>query len=102
MRALFYVIFPAAALIAALYFTWEGFQASPVTTVASKSELPRYAATNAQWLRLNRQGDPEFRAQAVTVDYYADESARMHGVSLDALGGTASPWHVEAPEVREP
>ena len=102
MRALFYVILPAALLIGALYFTWEGFASAPSAAQLAASELPRYAATGARWLRLNRQGEPEFRAHAATVDYYADESAHMHLVSLDALGGAESPWHLEAPEARSP
>lgn len=102
MRALFYVILPAALLIGALYFTWEGFITVPEASVARATELPRYAVTGAQWLRLSRQGEPEFRATAVSVDYYADESATLHTVTLDALGGASSPWHVEAPQAQAP
>src|ERR1700741_5503110 len=102
MRALFYVILPAGLLIAALYFTWEGFTNAPSAAQVAASDLPRYAATGARWLRLNRQGQPEFRAHAASLDYYADESANLHLVALDALGGAESPWHGESPAEKMP
>lgn len=102
MRALLYVVLPAVLLLAALYFTWEGLREPPPPAVAAAPEAPRYAVTGALWVHLDRQGDPEFRARADTIDYYADESARMTTVSLDGLGGTASPWHIEAPAAQAP
>lgn len=96
MRAL-YVLAPAALLIAALFFTWQGFQESPTAAVAAAPELPRYAVTGARWLRLGSQGQPEFRAQAAAIDYYADGTAKLRAITVDSLGGYESPWHVEAP-----
>jgi len=96
MRIL-YLLVPAALLAAALVFTFYGFEAAPEAAAAPTEEPPRYAATGVQWLRLGREGEPEFRVEADTLDYYADESVVMKKVRLDALGGYSSPWHIEAP-----
>lgn len=92
-----YVLAPIALLAAALFFTWQGFQAPPAETATVQPEPPRYSVTGAQWLRLGRLGEPEFRAEAASVDYFADGTVRLHTISVDALGGYESPWHVEAP-----
>jgi LPS export ABC transporter protein LptC len=97
-----YLLIPAALLTAAMIFTLYGFQETAETAVAPAADPPRYAATGAQWLRLGREGEPEFRAEAETLDYYADESVRMTQVRIDALGGYSSPWHLEAPRAQSP
>ena len=101
MRIL-YLLVPAALLAAALIFTIYGFQESEPAAAAPAAEPPRYALTGVQWLRLGRDGDPEFRAEAESLDYYADESVQMKKVRLDALGGYSSPWHIEAPRGSAP
>jgi len=101
MRIL-YLLIPAALVVAALIFTWHGFQEPAPVAAAPAGEPPRYALTGAQWLRLGSEGEPEFRAEAATLDYYADESVVMHEVKLDALGGYDSPWHIEAPRGQAP
>ncbi len=90
-------------IFAVLVFLGRGLLSPTAETAAthaaaSSQELPRYAVTGAQWLRLNLRGEPEFRAQAQSIDYYADDSVQLHGLVLDALGGWTSPWHVQAPE----
>ncbi|MCI0749060.1 MAG: LPS export ABC transporter periplasmic protein LptC, partial [Nevskiales bacterium] len=60
-------------------------------------ESPRHTATGVQWLRLNRQGEPEFHARATTLDYYADETVRLRRLTLEMLGGLDSPWRLTAP-----
>lgn len=102
MRALLYVVLPAALVIAAIFFSWQGLQAPPPDAVAGVAEQPRYAVTGAQWLRLGVTGEPEFRAEAAAIDYYADGSARLRAISLDALGGYDSPWRIEAPQGEAP
>jgi len=101
MRILVLLV-PAALLAAVLIFTLYGFQEPEPAAVAPAEEPPRYAATGVQWLRLGREGEPEFRAEADTLDYYADESVVMKKVRLDALGGYSSPWHIEAPRGTAP
>jgi LPS export ABC transporter protein LptC len=101
MRIL-YLLIPAALVAAALIFTFYGFEEAPETTAAPSVEPPRYAATSVQWLRLGAEGEPEFRVDAATFDYYADESVAMTKVRLDALGGYSSPWHIEAPRGSAP
>ena len=97
MRTLFLLV-PLVLIVAALLFTWQGLQEPEPVAATALPEPPRYAATGVEWLRLGRDGEPEFRAEAETLDYYADESVVMHKVKLDALGGYASPWHIEAPQ----
>lgn len=101
MRIL-YLLVPATLLTAALIFTFYGFQEIAETAAAPAQEPPRYAATGVQWLRLGSLGEPEFRAEAETLDYYADESVVMKQVRIDALGGYNSPWHLEAPRGQAP
>lgn len=101
MRIL-YLLVPAALLIGLLLYTWQGFPEAGGAPVAPVQEPPRYAATGVQWLRLGREGDPEFRAEADTFDYYADDSVVMHQVRVDALGGYGSPWQLEAPRGQVP
>jgi LPS export ABC transporter protein LptC len=101
MRLLFLLV-PVALVAVALAFTWQGFQEPAPAAAAAQAEPPRYAITGAQWLRLGRDGEPEFRAQASTLDYYADESVVMKEVTIDSLGGYRSPWHIEAPAGRSP
>jgi LPS export ABC transporter protein LptC len=102
VRALLYVVLPAALIIAASLFTWQGLQTPPEPAAVAAAETPRYAVTGALWVRLDREGNPEFRARAASVDYYADESAQLRTIALDALGGAESPWHLEAPEAQSP
>lgn len=103
MRAFFYVVVPAALIAGALYLSWEGLRRqAPAPAAAAAGEPPRYAATGVVWMRLGRDGEPEFRARAEALDYYADESVSLREVKLDALGGYSSPWHVEAPRASAP
>ncbi len=101
MRIL-YLLVPAVLLAAVLIFTFYGFQEPGQAAVLPSEEPPRYAATGVQWLRLGREGEPEFRIEADTLDMYADESVQMKRVRLDALGGYSSPWHIEAPRGSAP
>lgn len=101
MRALF-VLVPVLFVAAAVVFTWHGFQEPAQAPAAPAAEPPRYAITGVEWLRLGRDGQPEFRARAATLDYFADESVTLGDVQLDALGGYRSPWHVEAPRGTAP
>jgi len=97
-----YLLVPAALVAAALIFTFYGFQEPAEVTPRPAQEPPRYAITGVQWLRLGREGEPEFRVEAETLDVYADESVEMRKVRLDALGGYDSPWHLDAPRGQAP
>ena len=94
---LLYLAVPAVLVLAALFFTWQGFQAPLPGATTPEKDPPRYAVTGAQWVRLGVTGEPEFRAQAANIDYYADGSAKLRPLRIDALGGFESPWHVQAP-----
>lgn len=100
MRFLF-LLLPVALVVLALTVTWT-IQEPARTAVTRAEEPPRYAVTDVQWLRLGRDGEPEFRAYAESLDYFADDSVSMKAVKLDALGGYRSPWHVEAPRGNAP
>jgi LPS export ABC transporter protein LptC len=101
MRTL-YVLVPVALVAGAALLSLRGFQDRAPEAPAPAAEPPRYAATGVEWLRLGRGGEPEFRARAAALDYFADESITMRDVKLDALGGFSSPWHVEAPRANAP
>lgn len=96
MRTL-HVLAPAALLLAALFFAWRGFQPPPRESAGVQPEPPRHSVTGAQWLRLGSLGQPELRARAAAIDYFADGSMKLRTITVDTLGGAASPWHVEAP-----
>ncbi len=101
MRLLY--LFLGVALVAvALVFTWEGMREPEPVAAAPTQQPPRYALSGVQWLRLGQDGEPEFRATAKSLDYYADASVTMRDVKLDALGGYSSPWHLEAPRADAP
>lgn len=97
-----YLLLPAALLAATVYFASREDVASTPAAVSGAAEPPRYAVTGAEWVRLGRDGAPEFRARSESIDYFADESAKLHGISLDALGGVKSPWTLSAPEGASP
>ena len=97
-----FLLLPAALLAAALYFIFAEEPQPARAGAAAITEPPRYAVTGAELVRLGRDGEPEFRARAVTIDFYADESAHLHTIALDALGGAKSPWHLEAPDAGAP
>lgn len=101
MRTL-YILGAALLLVAALFFAWQGLQAPPSEARAEAPEPPRYAVTGAEWVRLGSRGEPEFRAQAAAIDYYADGTVKLRTITVDALGGHGSPWHVEAPAGEAP
>jgi len=94
------LLVPVALIIGALLLS---FHEEPARAPAAPTqEPPRYSVTDAHWLRLGSDGEPEFRAQAASMDYFADESVKLREVKLDALGGYSSPWHVEAPRGSAP
>ena len=74
MLRIVYLLIPAALITAALIFTFYSFEEAPEAAAAPSAEPPRYAATGVQWLRLGSDGQPEFRVEAATFDYFADES----------------------------
>ncbi|HUR40360.1 MAG TPA: LPS export ABC transporter periplasmic protein LptC [Verrucomicrobiae bacterium] len=101
-RALLTVGVPAALALGATFLSWRSLQAPVPEAVAPAAEAPRYAVTGAQWLRLGPGGQPEFRASAASIDYFADGSAKLRTIRLDALGGYDSPWRIEAPAGEAP
>jgi len=100
MRVLFLLV-PAAIVVAALMLSWRTEESAQAAALRAE-EPPRYAVTDVTWLRLGTDGEPEFRAHAQALDYFADDSITMTDVTLDALGGLRSPWHVEAPRGSAP
>ena len=97
-----YLLLPAVLLGATAYFVLNEAPAPAPAESTASSEPPRYEVTGAEWIRLGRDGTPEFRARAQSIEYFADQSAHLHGLSLDALGGVQSPWTLSAPEGRSP
>lgn len=87
-------------LIAALGF-WLARQPEYLsegeTVKSEEPATPRYTLTGASWLRLDSKGQPQLRAQAVQIDFFDDDSARLETLSVDALGGLDSVWRLSAP-----
>lgn len=87
---------PAVVIVIALMLSWRTEESAQAAALRAE-EPPRYAVHDVTWVRLGADGEPEFRARAESLDYFADDSVAMKQVTLDALGGLRSPWHVEAP-----
>lgn len=97
-----YLLVTLAAAAAVWAVLNERLEAPAAESVAPADALPRYALANAEWLRLDARGEPELRVRTESIDYYADDSAQMGMLTLDALGGTESPWTLTAPRGRMP
>lgn len=83
----------------AALLTLQNFhKAGTRSAAASTQELPRYTLKNAQWTRLDGNGQPEYVAQAQALEYFDDESSRMVQPRISAFGGRTSPWRLTAPE----
>lgn len=96
------LVLVAVAGAAALALMGERLQEPVVVTPPPSVELPRYSVTGAEWIRLDAGGQPEMRARAGVIDYFADDSARLSDLTLDSLGGSTSPWQMHSPTGRVP
>lgn len=98
---LLYVGIPVALVGLAIFVAGPDLGTTPEAS-APAARLPRYSVSNAQWIRLGARGEPEFRAEAASIDWYPDDSAELTQLRIDSLGGTASPWRLEAPAGHAP
>lgn len=96
------LVLVAVAGAAALAVMSERLQEPVAAPVAATVELPRYSVTGAEWVRLDAGGNPEMRARAAVIEYFADDSARLKDLTLDSLGGSTSPWKMQSPTGRVP
>lgn len=80
----------------------RGLIAPQPVPAAAGPELPRYALSGAEWVRFDARGQPEMRARAGALDYYADASVQLRELTLDHLGGEGSPWTLSAPRGEVP
>lgn len=97
------VVLPALALSgAALYLSLRGLQSSTPLPLEPTTAQARYELLNTEWTRSNEQGLPEFKAQAVAITWFDDDSAQLQQVSVERLGGESSPWQLQAPEGHMP
>jgi LPS export ABC transporter protein LptC len=97
-----YLAIAVLLAVAGAYLALRGLRTPPPEAAAETEALPRYAITHAEWVQLGPNGEPEFRARAASIDYFADESIRLRDLELDTLGGAASPWSVRAPSGSAP
>ncbi|MGB0955009.1 MAG: LPS export ABC transporter periplasmic protein LptC [Panacagrimonas sp.] len=72
-------------------------QQSPAVEADRSEAVPRYIVRGAQWQRLDQQGAPIFDAQAETIRYFDDESARLSDVWLYLLDNGERRWQMRAP-----
>ena len=84
---------------AAVMLTLQNYQlaAHHNAAAAEAAEVPRYVLRDAQWTRLNAQGQPDYVADAKIIQYFDDHSARMQLPVVYSFGGQQSPWRVSAP-----
>lgn len=87
---------------AAALLTLRNFQRAELAAADAAQTPPRYTLTQVQWTRLNESGEPEYIANARSIDYYDDHSAHLDQPDIVAFGGKGSPWRLTAPEGRTP
>lgn len=95
-RPLLLVLLVAVSAIALVQYTLNTSQAPAALSEAGERPA-RYELSQVRWQRLNEAGQLEFRAQAVRLRQYNDDSAELSELQLDALGGLDSPWQIRAP-----
>lgn len=84
--------------VGAALLTLNNYQrASQHVPTAETRQLPRYTLRDAHWTRLDAEGAPQYVAQAQSIEYYDDESARLRQPHVSAFGGSSSPWTLQAP-----
>lgn len=93
------VLLTAGAALLTLNNYQKAGQPKPAT---QDERVPRYVLHDAQWTRLDKSGQPEYRAQAQTLEYYDDESSRLTLPVIHAFGGKTSPWKLTAREGSTP
>lgn len=94
---------PALFVIGALlFFTLQKLEHARPLPEAETEAQPRYELENAEWMRMDASGAPQFIAKAERISWYDDQSARMLQPELFSLGGKGSPWRLAAPTGRMP
>lgn len=91
----------AVLLLAIAFFEFRG-EDGPAMEAAATAEQPRYVLRGAQWSSFDEQGALRFQGSAANIDYFDDESARMHTFSLEVFGAEGAPWTATAPQGYSP
>lgn len=74
----------------------------PVAPAVQVEEQPRYVLRGAQWRSFDAQGALSHEGQAANIEYFDDESARMHEFEVSLLAARGAPWTARAPEAYAP
>jgi LPS export ABC transporter protein LptC len=97
MRRLLFTL-PIVLAVALLVLSWRGEETAPGPINPAVDAQPRYQVADARWIRYDEHGQPEFEANAESIEYFDDESARLASIEMHSLGGASSPWRISAPE----
>lgn len=88
---------------AAALLTLRNFQRAGLPQNEDAQQTPpRYTLNQVEWTRLDQNGQPEYIAQAQSIEYFDDRSAHLIQPDVIAFGGKGSPWRMTAPEGRTP
>jgi len=91
----------AVLLLALAFFGFRG-EDSPTAGTTATAEQPRYVLRGAEWSSFDENGTLEFQGSATNIDYFDDESARLHTFALSVFGAQGAPWTATAPEGYSP
>lgn len=86
----------AAVVLIALALSLAGLE-QPAGPQAPAESQPRYYLKDVQLERYDAAGNPLVQAQAQSVQYFDDASARLKDLSVSGLGGPGAPWSAAAP-----
>ncbi len=101
LRRLLLLAAPTAAAALAVMLTLQGFTPDGVA-VEEAVKRPRYTVGGAEWTRYGEDGNADFRARALRIDYFDDHSLALGDVTLDRLEGDAGPWTLRAAQGEVP
>ena len=97
LRSWVVVLMPLLLAFGAIMLTLRGFEPAGEAPLPEEAERPRYELKDAQWTRLDAQGQVAFRGSAAWIGYFDDRSAQMREVRFDQLGGANGPWTITSP-----
>lgn len=93
-----YLVPAIAVLLLAIAFVGFRGKEGPTTDAAPTAQQPRYVLRNAQWSSFDDKGTLQFSGSADNIDYFDDESAKLHTFALTVFSERDSPWTATAPE----
>ena len=81
---------------------FEQGQPAPVQNSEAQPRQPQYTLNTTEWTRFGDDGKPVFHITAQSIDYYPDQSAVLHDLTMDRLNQGDGPWHLSSPQGEMP